>query len=192
MVSTVIISCFSSSVIGSAGALISSLFMATPAGRSPVMFSAAAPPPSVCLIAVTQRSKCLTRDSRSSAIAVACDSKELSILGMGKVRSSFDEPDRLVPAKILSTACRSSSKDSFELLTSVRASFMLSSEAFNAVCNPSTPCSSTKSRRVFGSSSSGLNDASTIVDLSWSSVRRSRASALSRFLITASKSFRDL
>lgn len=57
-------------------------------------------------------------------------------------------------------------------------------DSFKASRIVSTPCSSTKSRRLRGSSPSGLNAASTIVDRRTSIVDSSRALAASRVRMT--------
>lgn len=67
------------------------------------------------------------------------------------------------------------------------ATFDSRMDSFKASRIVSTPCSSTKSRRLRGSSFSGLNADSTIVDLNVSIVDSSLAFAASRVRITLCK-----
>jgi hypothetical protein len=64
------------------------------------------------------------------------------------------------------------------------ATFVSLIDSFKASRMVSTPCSSTKSSRLRGSSSSGLKAASTIVDLNMSIVDSSLAFAASKVRIT--------
>jgi hypothetical protein len=66
----------------------------------------------------------------------------------------------------------------------IRLAFDSRIDSFNASRMVSTPCSSTKSSKLRGSSFSGRNAASTIVDLSTSIVDSSRAFAASKVRIT--------
>ena len=97
----------------------------TPSGSwlSVAAFLTAAKPPSVCLIALTQRSKCWTRESRREAISAAFSSSLCMSWGMGDSRCSDGEADDVMADLML---LMSLSQDWMDSRNSACASYRLS------------------------------------------------------------------